>query len=97
MAALLMQAVGKRASYTPASYVKWLEMAGARVTLVYANRHASQILYHDRLRALLAWPSYPRGVDTANLDRIAEGMKRYGMLTSVPKAESYLYETGRVH
>jgi len=32
--ALLMQAVGKRASYAPASYVKWLEMAGARVTLV---------------------------------------------------------------
>ena len=30
----------------------------ARVTLVYANRHASQILYHDRLRALLA--DHPR-------------------------------------
>lgn len=49
----------------------------------------------ERLRTMLAWPSYPQGVDAANLDRIAEGMKRYGMLNSAPKAESYLYETAR--
>ena len=32
--ALLSQALYKGTSYSPASYVKWLEMAGARVTLV---------------------------------------------------------------
>ena len=32
--ALLSQALIKGSSYAPASYVKWLEMAGARVTLV---------------------------------------------------------------
>ena len=32
--ALLSQSLYGKLSYTPASYVKWLEMAGARVTLV---------------------------------------------------------------
>lgn len=49
----------------------------------------------ERLRSLIAWPSYPQTVDTANLDRIAAGMKRYGMLTAVPDAAGYLYETAR--
>lgn len=52
-------------------------------------------LQPERLRGLLAWPEYPQGIDAAILDRIAQGMTRYGMLTSIPAASSYLHETAR--
>ncbi len=49
----------------------------------------------ERLRSLIAWPDYPRVIDPANLDRIAQAMKRYGSLTTVPDANGLIYSTAR--
>jgi NitT/TauT family transport system substrate-binding protein len=47
----------------------------------------------DRLKGLLAWPEFIKTVDPANLNRIAEAMKRYGALKTVPDTKALLYKT----
>ena len=49
----------------------------------------------ERLRSLIAWPDYPRVIDPANLDRIAQAMKRYDSLQTVPDTAGMIYATAR--
>jgi NitT/TauT family transport system substrate-binding protein len=47
----------------------------------------------ERLRALIAWPEFIKAVYPANLDRIAQAMKRYGALKEVPDTRTLVYKT----
>jgi NitT/TauT family transport system substrate-binding protein len=47
----------------------------------------------ERLRSLIAWPEFIKRVDPANLDRIAQAMKRYDSIKSVPDTKALVYET----
>ncbi|MFT8245020.1 ABC transporter substrate-binding protein [Roseomonas sp. BN140053] len=49
----------------------------------------------ERLRAMIAWPDYPRVIDPANLERIAQAMKRYGSLPTVPDMGKLIHTTAR--
>jgi NitT/TauT family transport system substrate-binding protein len=49
----------------------------------------------ERLRALIAWPEYPRVIDPANLERIGQAMQRYGSLPTKPDMGGLVYATAR--
>jgi NitT/TauT family transport system substrate-binding protein len=47
----------------------------------------------ERLQALIAWPEFTPAVDPADLDRIAQAMKRYGALKEAPDTRALIYKT----
>jgi NitT/TauT family transport system substrate-binding protein len=47
----------------------------------------------ERLNALIAWPEFIKTVDPANLERIAQAMKRYDALKDIPDTKALLYKT----
>ena len=73
---------------------EWCEANKGSDTLIELLAKFTQ-LPPERLRAVKGWPTFPTKVDLANLDRISEAMKQYGMLKAVTPADKYVHATAR--